>query len=408
MSTRRRDRPAGVYVLIGLFLLAAPWSGGASDGPETAALAKAKLVLLAVTGVAAWARRPKRGTPLPGGFVCLLLYAGLTMIGAVFTPTSASADSIIRGLRYLITCLLVAWLAPRLTMASVQRACVVLAVSLGSEAVVAQVLGLHSASQGRLGGYLPPLHPNALAGILGIATLIAVEAWVRSEPHWVVPPGLVATGLALALVATGSRTSLAAIGIGFLALVAHGGLHDRRGMALTWIISAVALMLMVTLGPSGLWDAVTRNGQSAVDATFSGRSYAWSSVLSANHAADEVLFGQGLAVKRTKVDRQFVDEQTVDGSWHSAYLEGGVVGLGLVAMAAIGALARLRRHRRADRGIAIALLAFVLAQSVLESTLNDISFSFVLFLVLLLVPVPRRRARTARSGPTAYRVGQTG
>ncbi|WP_157519284.1 hypothetical protein [Modestobacter sp. Leaf380] len=242
---------------------------------------------------------------------------------------------------------------------------------------VAALTGLATWTGGRLFGGLPPLNPNEIALLAGVVVIGA--AWPtllgRGRPRHAVV-FLVAAGV---LWLTGSRTSLLvvllAVGVGALRLRRpQVGLVAGAGLAVT----AGALLIASTSAVSSFVDRTDASGNS----TLGSRFIAWEAALDWADSTWQWAFGAGLSVKLIPVAGQWWNEQLLDSSWVSAFVQAGVVGV-LAAAAWVVAAARGLRHLEAAAWPAAAgLLFFVCGRSLLESGLLDATPALLVLLTV--------------------------
>lgn len=232
-------------------------------------------------------------------------------------------------------------------------------------------------------GAFPPLHPNALGLCCGCGLVALIILW--SEARLSAKKALFGVAvMSSVLVWTQSRTSLIALGISLLVVLMTS--RVKRIVLMGWgMIIACLLVVFVEVNLRwGLISAVlTRGGNAQFDGTFTGRTTAWDAVSKAHTDFGSILLGSGLSSKSVGVLSEWASEQTVDGSWASAYLQAGLVGVALISVSVwFAVLAALG----ADKAL-LCMLGFLIIESIFESQLNDVSFGLAVFVaVLSLIP----------------------
>ncbi len=267
---------------------------------------------------------------------------------------------------------------------------VCLLIALGLVALVAAVTGLANYSPGgRLGGGIPQIHPNELAGIavppfIGLIVLI-LRRGVRLLP-------LLSVGVfGGVIILTGSRTSLLAMAIAVaVALVVNG---PWRGSVTTLFLLLLPIVYVILV--SGVLDQLaSRGGTTGTSDSLESRMNAWKVVLGWDPMSWARWLGKGLSVKIVEVDSGWVPVQPLDSSLVSLLAQVGIVGavlvLGIVLWMLITSLVR------GDvRGLVFPLLIFVVIRSVTENGLLDAAPMFALFLTMATVLSARSRERAA-------------
>lgn len=280
--------------------------------------------------------------------------------------------------------LLVRALGPATMLSAVIWAC-------GIVGGVAAVSGVPSVlAGGRLFGGVPPLNPNEIALLAGVVVLGA--AWPAMLGRGTPRQAVVALGALAVLWLTGSRTSLVVL----LLALAVAAVRLRRPqvglvVGLSVAVTLGALVVASTSAVSSFADRTDASGNSTLDSRF----VAWGAALDFASSAWQWAFGAGLSVKLIPVAGQWWNEQLLDSSWVSVFVQAGLVG-GLVALGWVVSAARgLHRTPAALWPVAAGLLFFVVLRSVLESGLFDATPAL---LVLLTISLAGERG-TADSPP---------
>jgi hypothetical protein len=133
---------------------------------------------------------------------------------------------------------------------------------------------------------------------------------------------------------------------------------------------------------------------------------AWSAAFHLHHGFWNTWFGSGLSTVRIPVIAQYREDQILDSSWISALVQGGKLGIGLLAVLVLYGAVAAMRSRPGYRVLATALFAFVVARSFLETGLLDSSPEFMIFLLICTAGErgnarPAVRAVPASRGPIA-------
>lgn len=369
-----------------LLLTAAPWGATGQVGGGTAAL-KTVGFLAAVAMAYAQRERPTRfgivGWPL-------IAYGTVATLGALLNDNPLG-DSLTRSGRLVVTVAAVLWLTSRWNRTALLRTTATVAAGISAAALVGRVLGLSPLFNERLTGWLPPLGPNALGVTAGIGLIAAAVLWLR---HELATPRALAYVVTLAptLLLTQSRTAVLATGIGLVTALLIGR-APRTAAALYWAALGVALIALAGLDPLA-------GSRFRWDSTFSGRTTGWDTVVGLHREPAGTWFGDGLAAKYVPDRSVFGGIRPVDGTWHSAYLEAGLIGLGLLAVAVIVLICL---NLRAGSLVMLPLLAFLVVDATLESVLSDVTFPFVVLVgtagVSLLPRTGGRRADRTRPAP---------
>lgn len=384
----RRARNRAVAAAIGLLLLAsATWSRpGAVLTGDRSSLAAVKPFLLAGTLAYAWWRRPFPAR-LPPAVVLLGGYCATTALGAALSGDLAGGG--LRSARYVLTVLALTMLVGQLELRRIVIVIEVVATGLAAVALVGLVAGVSPLREGRLYGYLPPLHPNILAGAVAVAIVVTVHRWAAQNRAGGLPPLLALPIQAVALVLTGSRTAFVACAVGCAVTLCTGNAR-RRGRLVLWSVACLANAALLV----GFADHLDFSPREAYESGSLGdniRSRAWSSAVELPRSTSELLLGEGLDVKVVPVVDPFHGNvQVIDSTWVSAYVEGGVLGTALLTGALIAVAVSTVRFRGTVLSGVLALLA---VQSVAESTLNDVSFASAVFCCLAAAPIAQTPAR---------------
>jgi hypothetical protein len=306
----------------------------------------------------------------------LLGYALVTALGALAGADPSS--SLQRAVRFIIVILAVVWITSRLPRAYLGRLFVQLSLAISVIALMGRAVGLSPLGQeGRLAGYLPPLPPNVL-GILAAAGLLCAAALLARRELTVRMFALVAPVLGVVLLLTQSRTSMVGLLVGLLALA--GPRLTTRGPLIVGLIAfalVVAGLVQTTTNSRPLTSLLTHNGKTTTTASLGSRTSEWKAVLQLNNTNLKQAVGQGLAAKSVEVNLSSTRYAPVDGSWPAAYLSAGLVGVLLLASAVI---AFVRMAIREHDDLALAIIAFLVVNSLAADVFNDITVVLILLL----------------------------
>ncbi len=265
-----------------------------------------------------------------------------------------------------------------------------------------------TSSEIRLQGGIPPIQPDTLGFVAGVALLVVVYGWAQT-PRLVdrlsLPIALVAL---VVLLATRSRSPLLPLAV----LVAWA--VWRRGMHL----AALGALLLGTLAASP-WGSTAaevvaswlRRGQTYEQLTsLTGRLDVWASALRlwelsplvgrgfyAGHRLDPSLFGNAAL-------------STLDSTWIETAVGLGLVGVLLLAAVFVASVVQLARHGVPGgcRPTLAALVLFVAAASFYNSSIQGFGLNSSLALVVLLAAGSAWRASEPSATGPSLSSGQSG
>ena len=344
-----------------------------SGGLDPVVMAKALLALVALT--VAWNAHEQRNTPqpirtLPVWF--LLAYLGIATFGA--WSTGDMFPSFVLAVRVLILGLIVLALARSFPAEELVRSWFSALITV---ALLSAVTGLPSLASGRLRGGIPPLHPNELATLCGLASIgvcwLVLQDRARGRHVFLL---VVLLGLVWA---SGSRTSLAAVMLGFVVMLVQARRLNRSSTV--GVAFAAGALVYVSLATDVFGSFFGRGGSESIT-TLSSRTIAWSAAFSYSDSAWVRLMGAGLAKKEIPVVGQYWETQVLDSSWISALVHAGRVGMVLLAVWFVWTFATSLTGPRDRRMLFTGLLAYLLMRSFLESGLVDSSTAFITFFMV--------------------------
>lgn len=370
-------RVTGAHVVWALLIAATiPWRSNTfyEGGADPVVLAKAAISIVAL-GISMWVfRRTPHRHPVPAAPVLLLgAYLVVTAIGGLANQDLSAA--LVVAVRVLILmaslCLVAAAYGTRYLMRALVHV-------LGVLILLSTMSGL-TVFSGRLGGIMPPLNPNALAFITAVVCIwLLAKVLAGQDSTW----ELFAIGGCLVIVLlTGSRTGLAALVLAFVAMCFRA--TNLRPRTLLLIALGLPGAVYVAMGTDILSSVLLRGGGQQV-ATLSNRTIAWEAALSLERDVWQTWFGQGLAQKKINVPGQWWDTQLLDSSWISALVQGGYLGVTLVALLGISTLACAAFSARSKGSVWLGLAVLTTLGGFLESGLFDGSIQFMVFLVTAL------------------------
>jgi O-antigen ligase len=253
--------------------------------------------------------------------------------------------------------------------------------------VVAAVTGLPGlVSSGRLGGGIPEIHPNELAGLAGAPLIGLVIVMLRRGVRL---NTLVASVILLTIaVATGSRTGLAAIVFGIVVAVLVNGIRDRS--VVYALLGCLPLGYAIASFTNVFGSLATRAGSTDTTSALDSRFDAWKVVLGWGWDEWQKWIGLGLSAKTVPVDIKWRDEQVLDSSWVSILAQSGLIGVTLVAALLLWCVvtACISASRR---WLVLPLLVLVIFRSTTESGLVDSAMPFLTLMVLASVLTHRSR-----------------
>lgn len=388
----RRPAPAWLAAAAWLLLVATavPWRlrtffSGQTDGTV---IAKAALVLLAAglaLGVASGLRSLPaviRRRPALAAFGAYLAVAG---VAAVAAPR-LSVPSVVVVLRLAlytgVAMLVLLRLGGRGLIAVHVAALAALTVTACVQATAAPL----PVWKGRLGGVVPPLHPNDVALGLAVVALTAVLLLRRTRVgRW----AWALAALALAGIwQTGSRTGLLATLLAAL-LGAAAARVAVRHILVGVLCAAAVVALAVVVRPAPAEEFFLRGGTDSVR-QLNSRSVAWAAVRDDDRSPVELLVGQGLAVKDIAVvAANRSRRQGFDSTWVSGFVQTGVLGLAALLVLLVLLVREVARDPDdAWRSLRLAVLALLVLRSPLESGLFDVSASHLTLLAVALSSPP--------------------
>lgn len=318
-----------------------------------------------------------------GPVVFLLLYLGITVVGAWSTGYLVPAAIIV--IRVLVIATTIILLSRTFEGTTLLAG---LVAALATYALVGAVTGAGSLAEGRLSGRMPPLHPNELASISAIALLWCLWRILNGRDTWV---HLVAVPLATAiLIATASRTPLAAVAVGAVLVVVHARAVRTRTLVVALVMAPALWWVLV--GTDFVRNLLLRGDDPAQLTTLSNRTIAWQAAFAPKSSPWLNWFGGGLPMKRIEVPGQPWETQILDSSWVSALVQGGYLGLVLCALWMLTSLFATANSPLPLRAIQLAFLVYLTLRGFLESGLFDASTSFLLFFTVVMA-TPMRSAR---------------
>ncbi|WP_243076168.1 O-antigen ligase [Microbacterium sp. SS28] len=390
--TRHRLVIVGVlFVLVILSVI--PWRSDTiyQGGVDAVVIGKAVIALITLAGAVTLSVHTKVRIPIglgPAGVLCGV--AVIALLGAVVAGNGLAT-------LVLVVRIMIAMTTVLLLLSSVRWEFALggLMGAMALWAVVAAATGVASfPEKGRLGGNIPEIHPNEVAGLAG-APLVALVVWIlrtRTRP-WRVALAIL---LFTIVVASGSRTALLGVIIAIVVAFIVNGVHDRAVVYLMLLTLPVAYAIAFFTGViEGL---VTRSGSTDATSALDARFDAWRVVLAWDWQSWQKWIGLGLSVKKIQVDIRWRDEQVLDSSWASLLAQAGLIGTilvaGLLVWCLISALASSSR-----RGALLPLLVLLVLRSTTESGLVDSAVPFILLLVIATLLSHRSRHREEFSRP---------
>ncbi len=275
---------------------------------------------------------------------------------------------------------------------------------LGSVVAGLLVFPGHALVAGRLVGALWPIPAPQVAHYAAELAGITTVLWLCRllSPRRAL---MVAVPAVFVLVLSHTRTALLAMIVGLF--VAGVSLFlSRRRVRKTF---ATALIVMVVIGvPASpflaTWLARGESGQQIQNLT--GRTKAWSAVLSTQRPVTNLVFGNGLTNDSVvNSSTPSMDGLPIDSSWISIYQDQGIVGEVLVgAILLLLLLTALTRARGPTRALALFLIVYCLIAGINESGLGGASqYLLDLTVAASLLNFPSARGTDLAFGPERRR-----
>ena len=370
-----RRTPVRLFLACLVILVAAvPWRRGAfyTGGTDAVVVLKAALTLAAF-GLVVLA--PSRGVPWSrlraGPVTWLVLYLGIATAGA-FLADEALASLVLAARLTLLTATIVLLFRrypSDLVLSALTGAMLALALVSGATGVGSL------ASEGRLYGGIPPTNANEIALLVSVPLLClawrTVQRTARAVETFAILP------LVGVLWLTGTRTGLAAVGLGLVLLVAMAP-RIPVPVAVTGVLAVPVLLYLAFWTP--LLSSYLTRGDSAGILTLNSRTVAWSAALDYPDTMVEWLLGHGLSVKVIPVSALYRNEQMLDSTWISALVQAGVLGSAVLALLVLTTLVRVLTVAQPLRPLLLATLVVLTVTSWLESGMFDTSVTFIVFL----------------------------
>lgn len=390
-SQARVTAVGGMYVLVIVSVI--PWRSSTiyGGGVDAVVIAKAMIAVIALAATAMLAARTRQRVSIglaPAGVISLTLL--ISALGAALAGNDSSTIVLVgRMFVVMATILLLLTTVPWVT----SIAC--LLGAMATVAFVAAVTGLpRLAASGRLGGGIPEIHPNELAGLVAAPFIGLVVLMLRKGVRlWRLVAAFALLGIA---VLSGSRTGLLAIVVGIVIAVLVNGIRDRSVLYL--LLGALPLAYGIASFTDVLGSLATRAGSNDTSTALDSRFDVWRVVFGWDWGEWRKWIGIGLSAKKIPVDIKWRDEQVLDSSWASLLAQTGLIGTALIAALIVWCVASaLISSRR--RWLIAPLLALVLLRSATESGLVDSATAFVLFFVVATVLTHRSRHADDPKGP---------
>ncbi|MFT4258392.1 O-antigen ligase family protein [Microbacterium sp.] len=373
----------GLYIL--LIASVIPWRSQTiySGGVDAVVIAKALIALLALACTLMLAARTRERVAVgiaPAAVISVTLVVSL--LGSVLAGNDAATIVLVaRVFMVMATVLLLLTMVPWITSV------VCLLAAMSSVAFVAAITGLPGfASSGRLGGGIPEIHPNELAGLVAAPLVGLVVLMLRTGTTlW----RLSAAGVLLAIaVASGSRTGLLAMVVGIVIALLTNGIRHRSVLYL--LLGALPLAYAIGSFTDIFGSIATRAGSNDTSTALDSRFDAWRVVLAWDWSEWRKWIGLGLSAKKVPVDIKWRDEQVLDSSWASLLAQSGLIGTALIAALLVWCVvAAMTSSRR--RWLIAPLLVLVIVRSVTESGLVDSATAFILFFAVTSLLTHRSR-----------------
>lgn len=376
-------------IMILLVVSAISWRRGVyySGGADVVVVAKAMLTVIALA-MAFTLPKPTRSwtqveiTPVLG----LLAYLAIATLSAlIISDESVAAMILVIRLTMLAAALvLVARARPWDEVVNAMLAAMLVVGAFAS------VTGIGTLASGRLQGGIPPIGPNQICLMFSLPALaLAHRCIFRSAT----PLDVLGLPLLLGLVwATGSRTGLASLVLGMALMV----LLARRISVPVFAVSVLSIpAVAAVVGLTSVMEEFVGRGDTASLLTLNSRTVAWSAAIDYPSNMLERLIGGGLALRVIPVSAMYRDEQILDSTWVSAYLQVGLIGTLALVAAVVIALGATRRCAPPARAFFVATIVVLVLVSILESGLFDTSVSFIVFFTTTLAAYahPRRRQK---------------
>lgn len=307
-----------------------------------------------------------------------LVLLGLFVAVATFGGWAAGdgMSSLIVAVRVLMVGASAALLVRAFPVDVLLRALFTAMAIVGSTAVVTGALKIASTG-GRLEGGIPPLAANEIALLCGVPALALIWRYLSHRGRSLdVLLILLLTG---AVWASESRTGLAALLVAATVMVVQARRMSPGAVVAIILVAAGALYVLLT---TNLLSAYFERSNEGSVATLNSRTIAWTAALDLPQTAVAWWMGGGLALKRIPVQGQFWSNQGLDSSWVSAWVQGGLLCVLLLAVWTVSALVAAGRTPQPYRMLLTAVLAFQIIRSFLESGLIDATPSFLLFMIM--------------------------
>jgi O-antigen ligase len=249
----------------------------------------------------------------------------------------------------------------------------VLLLVLGSVVLGLLISPGHALPGGRLSGTLWPIPPPQVAHyaaeLAGLTTLLWLCRLVsRRDALMVAVPAIIV------LVLTHTRTALTAMVVGLI--VGGASLFLARRRVRKTFATALIVVVVIGIPASSFLASWLARGESGQEITsLTGRTTAWSAVLSTHRPTTNVLFGSGLSNDSvTNSSNPATNGLPIDSSWLSIYQDQGIVGEVLVSgILMLLLLTALCRARGPTRALALFLIVYCLIAGISESGLGGAS-----------------------------------
>jgi len=304
------------------------------------------------------------------------LYSLLAMSSLMMSVRFVSLGTAYRGFRFIVF-LFVLWLLTpfwgRRDMPILRSQIRFLSLILCTVILGVLIAPGKAFSAGRLGDTLWPIPPPQVAHYTAELAGLTALLWMCrliSRRHAL----LVAVPAVAVLLLTHTRTALVAMLLGLL--VAGTSLFVERRRVRKTFVSVLIVVVVIGIPASPFLASWLTRGESSQELqNLTGRTVAWSLVLSNHRPTTNVIFGSGLS--NDSVNGQAdpaMDGLPIDSSWISIYQDQGIVGEVLVGLALLVLLfTALYRARGPSRAMALFLIIYCLIAGISESGLGGAS-----------------------------------